>query len=95
MTASNFGKIIKRKKVTEKFIQFTCYPKPFTAKATSYGTANEPRAKQLYQEGYPNRHAHDAGLMLQPELHFLGATPDAIISDESGKTGLLEMKCPF
>lgn len=47
MTASNFGKIIKKKKVTEEFIQSSYYHKPFTAKATSYGTANEPRAKQL------------------------------------------------
>ncbi|ROL41870.1 hypothetical protein DPX16_3498 [Anabarilius grahami] len=85
LTASNFGKIIKRKKVTEEFIQSSYFPKPFAAKATSYGTANEPRAKQLYQEEYPNWHIHDAGLMLQSELHFLGATPDPIICDESGK----------
>lgn len=94
LTASNFGKIMKRKKITEEFIQSTYYPKSFTAKTTSYGTANEPRAKQLYQETYPNRHVHDAGLMLQPELQFLGATPDAIICDD-GETGLLEIKCPF
>ena len=42
LTASNFGMIVKKKKVTEQFIQATYYPKTFTAKATSYGTANEP-----------------------------------------------------
>lgn len=70
------------------------YPKPFTSKAMSYGTASEPKAKELFQEKYPSRHVHDAGLMLQPELPFLGATSDAIICDD-GETGLLEIKCPF
>lgn len=45
LTASNFGKILKRKKVTEEFIQSMYYPKPFTSKATSYGTASEPRQR--------------------------------------------------
>lgn len=94
LTASNFGKILKRKKVTEEFIQSMYYPKPFTSKATSYGTASEPKAKELYQDIYSSRHVHDAGLMLQPELPILGATPDAIICDD-GETGLLEIKCPF
>lgn len=94
LTASNFGKIMKRMKVTEQFIQLTYYPKRFTSTATSYGSANEPRAKQLYHGKYPNLHIHDAGLMLQPELEFFGATPDAIVCD-NGVTGLLEIKCPF
>lgn len=94
MTASEFGKILKRKKNSDSFIQSTYYPKPFTATATSYGSANESKAKQLYQESYPERHVHSSGLLLQPDLPFLGATPDAIICD-NGKTGLLEVKCPF
>ena len=94
LTASNFGKILKRKKVKEEFIQSMYYPKPFTLKATSYGIASEPKAKELYRGKYPSRHVHNAGRMLEPELPFLGATPDAIICDD-GKTGLLEIKCPF
>lgn len=94
LTASNFGTILKRKKITEEFVQAIYYPKPLSSKALSYGIANEPKAKQLYKEKYPSRHVHDAGLMLQPELQFLGATPDAIICDD-GKTGLLEIKCPY
>lgn len=94
LTASNFGKILKRKKVTDQFVQSVYYPTPFNSVATGYGCTNEPRAKQLYQEKYPDLHIHDAGLMVQPELGFLGATPDAIVCD-SGVTGLLEIKCPF
>ena len=94
LTASTFGQIVNRKKVTEKFIQSTYYPKAFTSTATSYGTTKEETAKQLYREKFPNRHVHDSGLMLQPALPFLGATADAIICDE-GETGLLEIKSPF
>merc|ERR1712082_378864 len=38
---------------------------------------------------------HSCGLLLQPHLPFLGATPDGIVCDGSGGSGLLEIKCPF
>ncbi|KAJ4933092.1 hypothetical protein JOQ06_029929, partial [Pogonophryne albipinna] len=94
LTASEFGTIVKRKKISDAFIQSTYYPKPFTATATTYGSANESKAKQLYQETFPDRHVHSSGLILQPDLPFLGATPDAIVCD-NGQTGLLEVKCLF
>ena len=94
LTASHFGEIVKRRKVTEKYTQGLYYPKPFTSTATGYGTAHEPKAKQRYQNCFPDRHVHDVGLLLQPDLPFLGATPDGIVCD-NGQTGLLEIKCPF
>ena len=85
LTASHFGEIVKRRRVTEKYIQGLYYPKPFTSTATGYGTAHEPKAKQRYQNCFPDRHVHDVGLLLQPDLPFLGATPDGIVCDWSDR----------
>ena len=87
--------VIKRKKITEKFVQDLYYPKPFKSNATDYGSNNEALARQKYIDTFPERHLHSCGLLLQPSLPFLGATPDGIVCDGSGGSALLEIKCPF
>ena len=37
LTSSNFGKILKRKSITEKFIKCLIKPASFTSEPTSYG----------------------------------------------------------
>lgn len=95
ITASKFGLVMKRKKITEAFVQDIYYPKPFHSYATNYGSQNEALAKQKYLANFPERHLHSCGLLLQPNLPFLGATPDGIACDGSGGSGLLEIKCPY
>lgn len=95
ITASNFGIVMKRKKITEKFVQDIYDPKPFKSNATNYGSQNESLAKQKYLDNFPERHVHSCGLLLQPSLPFLGASPDGIVCDGNGGSGLLEIKCPF
>ncbi|KAJ8300506.1 hypothetical protein KUTeg_022025 [Tegillarca granosa] len=50
-------------------------------------------AKQLYIKKI-NCHAHDIGLIVNPNVPFLGATPDASVC-VNGQTGILEIKCHF
>lgn len=94
LTSSQFGLIMKRKKVTEKFIDMLKNPKPFTAKATSYGSANERKALTEYcaKKGY---HVHKCGLIVNPKFSFLGASPDSKVCVGDGQSGLVEVKCPF
>ena len=39
-------------------------------------------------------HLHVVGLIVHPDLSFLGATPGGIVCDK-GCTGLIEVKCPY
>ena len=49
ITASNFGRIIKRQApITEKFLFNIFRAKPFIATSTSYGICHEKIAKQMY-----------------------------------------------
>mgnify|MGYP005950799817 CR=1 FL=1 len=97
LTASQFGKICKRKKnVNEIFLRniFPSSNKTFSTSATSYGKGNENSAKRKYLESFQERHIHDCGLVINPDFPFLAATPDGKVCFE-GKTGVLEIKCPF
>ena len=77
LTASNFAKVVKRKKdVNEKFLKSIFDPKQFTSAATSYGIANEVKTKEKYTDKYTSMHLHDCGLVVNPSFYFLGATPD-------------------
>lgn len=95
VTASQFGDIIKRKKdVNQKFLTRLFGPKRFSNEATEYGLRHEPDARKEYLRQRPNSHAHECGLVVNPQFSFIGASPDNKIC-ENGNTGLLEIKCPF
>ena len=93
LTASNFGLIVKRQKVTDKFIQTLLQPKKFNSAATSYGKNNEKKAIQKYIKNSGN-HVHDCGFVINEKFQFIGATPDAKVC-EDGSTGIVEVKCPY
>ncbi|KAK3105286.1 hypothetical protein FSP39_021680 [Pinctada imbricata] len=93
LTASKFYELMKRKKITEKYITSVLKPSTFTSAPTSYGIANESKAKKLYVERQGN-HVHDSGLCINPAFPFLGASPDGKVCDK-GVCGILEVKCPY
>lgn len=93
LTASNFGLIIKRKKVTEKFLETILNPKEFSTAATSYGKKNEKRAIQKYINKTGN-HVHECGFVINWKFPFIGASPDSKVC-EDGATGIVEVKCPY
>ncbi|XP_046569576.1 uncharacterized protein LOC124277895 [Haliotis rubra] len=80
LTASNFGKIINRKKRPTTAFLDTLFPKEkqtIYAKPLEYGKKHENSAKSKYLETFQSAHMHDCGLIVNPEFSFLGATPDA------------------
>ena len=97
LTASQFGKVCKRKKVVNEVFLKDIFPvssKSFTSSATTYGKANEKAAKKKYLEFFQERHIHDCGLIINPNFPFLAASPDGKVCFD-GETGMLEIKCPF
>ncbi|CAC5380704.1 unnamed protein product [Mytilus coruscus] len=66
----------------------------FTSAATSYGIANEIKAKEKYADKYCNNHLHDCGLVVSPSFSFLGVTPDGKVCSNL-ETGIIEIKCPY
>lgn len=71
----------------------TFQKKEFSSSSTSYGKANEIIAKQMYIRN-TNNHLHEEGFIVNPDLPFLGATPDGIMCEKS-TTAIIEIKCPY
>ena len=95
ITASQCGKIIKRKReVTSKFLAGIFGRKDLHTEATEYGKSHENAAKLAYTSKKKNIHLHDCGLVVHQNFNFLGASPDGKVCD-SGLTGILEIKCPY
>lgn len=94
ITASNFAKIIKRRQISNKFVEEMLLNKSFSAASTSYGLSNEENAKHAFLRQQPDAHMHEIGLVVNPAYPFLGATPDARICID-GTTGIAEIKCPY
>ena len=68
--------------------------KEIHAAPVDYGKRHESVAKGKYLEKYKERHFHDCGFVVNKQFAFLGASPDGKICDD-GKTGIIEIKCPF
>ena len=55
----------------------------------------ESVALKKFSRVYPNVKVMKSGLIVCPELPFIGATPDAILIMEDGRRVCLEIKCPY
>ena len=64
-----------------------------------WGQENEETARQAYFAAATHKHEgltiHLAGLFLDPECSFIGASPDALVCCECCGQGTVELKCPF
>ncbi|XP_065069492.1 uncharacterized protein LOC135694605 [Rhopilema esculentum] len=106
LTSSNASKVLNRKRNFEALANQLLNPKPETElpqlvkDAFKHGIMYEPVARKQYEEYLKYNLRHDAavretGIVVQPYLFWLAASPDGLVSDnaEAG-TGLLEIKFP-
>ena len=104
ITGSKCGRILTQKEKTTALLQFCIYPKPMKVlpKPVAWGRNNEEKARQCYVK-YMNSHGHSGletrkcGFVVHREKGWLGASPDAWVTDPSvtSQNGIAEFKCPF
>ena len=103
LTASNFGKVVKRKRPpTESFVRDIFVPKDLSkVSSICYGRQQELIVRSLYnrkmQKTCKQFTVFDAGLVVNPSFPYLGASPDGKVYDPTEKDpfGLLEIKNPY
>ncbi len=71
----------------------------FNSKSTSWGCKHEKQARQAYHgkmlESHHKFSVADAGLTINPEWPFLGASPDGVVNCHCCSKGVVEIKCPY
>ncbi|KAL1468176.1 hypothetical protein MTO96_041654 [Rhipicephalus appendiculatus] len=101
LTASHFGRVIKRNEWTETGLRNLTEPKDLSrVRAVQYGIGKESVAADCY-ENVMQSHGHNvtlhhSGLAVNPAFPWLGASPDRFVYDPEELTyGVLEIKCPY
>ena len=99
-TASNFGRVSRRKRNHKKFCNDLLDAKPFRSASTDHGIKYEPVALREYEKymhkiGRPIK-VEKSGFFVSPNLFYLGCSPDGKVIDISSidQFGLVEIKCP-
>lgn len=90
LTASNFGKVCKRKETTlcHNLVKRLLYSQELTSKAILYGRTNEITAIRKYEQ-QKSVTVERCGLFVTESDPYLGASPDGLV----GSDGLVEIKC--
>ncbi|KAI4803255.1 hypothetical protein KUCAC02_006806, partial [Chaenocephalus aceratus] len=100
VTASSFHEAAKTER-SSSLIKIVCYPRSsqFSTEATRWGLQNEDTANKSYlvamQDHHEDINVAASGLILNPELPWIGASPDGVVTGVCHEPGILEMKCPF
>ena len=82
-------------------IKAVCYPDRFrfTSKATDWGCSHEKLARDMFLEQFrldhPTAKIEDVGFFINPEVPYIGASPDGLLSCECCGIHVIEVKCPY
>lgn len=102
LTASNFGKVVKRRSTTAvgNLVKSLLYSKGLSTEATRWGINHEDEAKRQYLEhlcmnGHPDTCIKDSGLVVDPQSPSLACSPDGLVDIIGGEGGIVEIKCPY
>lgn len=64
-----------------------------------WGCDHERTAREAYFKVTASKHSsfsiNDAGLFINPDTPFIGATPDGLVHCDCCGDGVLEVKCPY
>lgn len=103
VTASNFKHVMARKangdqlKARQTYMRSLAFERisqvpvhELTAKSLAWGKTNEGRARSEYEIRSGNV-CEEVGLLLHPDMPFVGASPDALVEHDGG----IEIKCPI
>ena len=104
ITGSTCGKILMQHAPTPALLTAVLYSKPFITlpPPIKWGLEHEIQASRAYLE-YVKRHGkhkleiRKCGFIIHPTMGFLGASPDARVTDPHCELseGIAEFKCPF
>ena len=98
VTASRFREVLLRKSSpSSSFIDSFFETKDYWKLPVqiSHGIQNETKARNSYTAS-TGFNIHCCGLVVNPSLPWLGASPDGLVHDPSEPSlGLLEVKCPY
>jgi hypothetical protein len=100
LTSSNFGMILRKKKVSDSFIQnFLKIQPELNTPSVRWGKKNEAVAFRSYSELSQSKHTNfklrQCGLFISEEDPYLGSSPDGIVECDCCGKGVIEIKCPF
>ena len=98
VTASRFGDILLRQSApSSSFIKSFLEIKEYSTLPVQlkHGRDSEVKARNAYIDN-TRRTVRECGLVVNPTLPWLGASPDGLICDPTESTlGILEVKCPY
>ena len=99
ITASRFGDVVSRKApINDKFLHSLFAPTKGPTQVMKYGLDMEPAVVKEFKElTGPQMEVFKCGLLVHPDIYWMGCSPDGIIYDpnESPSVGILEIKSFF
>ena len=99
ITASRFGEVVSRKApVNDKFLHSLFSSPRVKTQAMKYGLDMEPMVVKEFKElAGPQVEVFNCGLLVHPDIYWMGCSPDGIVYDTSDNpsVGILEIKSLF
>ncbi|XP_046894769.1 uncharacterized protein LOC124479876 [Hypomesus transpacificus] len=100
VTASMFHNAARTEK-SSSLIKRVCYPRSsqFSTETTRWGLEKEDTAREAYlmamQDLYVDLNVAASGLIINPDLPWIGVSPDGVVTCACHERGMVEIKCPF